>query len=780
MIATAVLGAFIVQLLPTQQIVARLPDENLLLILLGLAILSAIALAVPLPVAFDVVVAGSLWAAGFPTRYVMVLYFSLGIYSMYSAMGVAGAFSRSLALRLAVPLLAIGVLAGLGAGAVETVQQRQVRQAFEAALNDLGRTAQETTPQDFIDEPSIAAVRFALYPDVEIAGDHPVEVTSALYLERSTAGSSEASNWFTHIDGRAPGLSDRQRSHQAMNLLNPFSNLGGGSAGDVHGDGWDDLVITSDQGVMLFANNGGTFAAQPLAGEAFLRGPAAVAVLADIDRDGDLDLVATYLDGTNLLSLNEGGQFSDVQSLPRHQDPDAFVSSIAMSDIDRDGEIDLVAGWWSLGNPVATNQLWRWVGDQFETESLTGPAGQTLTVLFADLDLDGDDDLLVGNEFGSDDVSYRNDGTGELELDNTLIPFSTQSTMSFLLADLDGDLVNDLYVGEIGGPTFDGPAELDPVRATGRCSAGRFNADGDRCIESTDVLDALWEATQRRQSYDRCLDLAGESQEACLVAVSVAWRSFESAEICAPLVNQYPEIGPICVHHDVGYVASVEDEGARTRPDEAAIPSQRGSNLLFDLGDLAAADTATAAGLAQVGWTWDTSAADLNNNSRLDVVVANGSYEARNSESNLLFENIGGEFVARGADSGFRDHAPTTGSLVLDFDNDGDLDIITVPIDGAPQIFRNDRAENGASIELEFDAADVPIGTQILVYGDDAIMRRDIVIGGGYHSFDTPRVHVGLGDQTEPVRLQIILPDSTTVSISGLGVNRMYRIDLLG
>ena len=183
--------------------------------------------------------------------------------------------------------------------------------------------------------------------------------------------------------------------------------------------------------------------------------------LGDLDADGDLDmLVGTWNKGVALY-LNEGSR----------QEPDFVLadttlvkltrgsnSTPALTDVDGDGDLDLFIGessgelnfYRNVGTPEApTFEL---VSDNF----LAIDAGRRSFPAFADMDGDGDEDLLLGREAGGVLLYLREGGTGEpvfVEDPTFTLPLPNYATPSVLDIDGDGDL--DVFSGGIsGGMTF--------------------------------------------------------------------------------------------------------------------------------------------------------------------------------------------------------------------------------------------------------------------------------------------------------------------------------------
>ena len=112
---------------------------------------------------------------------------------------------------------------------------------------------------------------------------------------------------------------------------------------------------------------------------------------------------------------------------------------------------------------------------------------------------------------------------------------------------------------------------------------------------------------------------------------------------------------------------------------------------------------------------WGTKFLDYDNDGWKDVIVANGHVYPylRNSppggetydQRRLLFRNLGnGKFadVSNESGPGIREERSSRGLAIGDLDNDGDLDVVIVNIDGTPSILRNDggNARNWLTLRL--------------------------------------------------------------------------------
>ena len=295
----------------------------------------------------------------------------------------------------------------------------------------------------------------------------------------------------------------------------------GVTVADVNGDGIEDLYLCQPGGVpnqLWIRQANGSAIEAGAAAQLDVLDASSSALFLDLDGDGDRDLALASGSSLDIFARTPDG-FVNVRRFSR-----AGITGLAAADVDMDGLLDLYvcayAGPYSGGAlPVPyhdaengeTNMLLMnrtrardALGFKNELESRGLRAGATrfsFAAAFADVDLDGDPDLYVANDFGRN-VLYVNDGTGRFEERAEASGVAdTAAGMGVCFADLDQNGSPDLYVSNmessagrrITGATAFRPAmnpELGAIFKRHAKGNSLFLGRGDGTFDSTTLAEA--------------------------------------------------------------------------------------------------------------------------------------------------------------------------------------------------------------------------------------------------------------------------------------------------
>ncbi|HMB70303.1 MAG TPA: CRTAC1 family protein [bacterium] len=279
-------------------------------------------------------------------------------------------------------------------------------------------------------------------------------------------------------DATAAAGIDFLHSNGATGDKQCYEQMGSGACFlDYDGDGRLDLYLVTCIGPnRLFENEGdGKFAEVPGAAGLDDEGYGMAAVAADVDNDGDPDVVVTNF-GPNHLYRNDGGRFRLIENAGI-EDP-RWGCSATFLDYDRDGFLDLfITNYVQVADPdtnVCHTQdglrlycpprrypreedlLYRNRGDG-TFENVTAPAGiagfegRGLGVVATDFDRDGWTDIYVANDLDPNFL-YHNNGDGTFQEMGLLAGAShsengsEESGMGLAAGDYDNDGWVDLFV----------------------------------------------------------------------------------------------------------------------------------------------------------------------------------------------------------------------------------------------------------------------------------------------------------------------------------------------
>jgi ASPIC/UnbV protein/VCBS repeat protein/FG-GAP repeat protein len=297
------------------------------------------------------------------------------------------------------------------------------------------------------------------------------------------AAAAPAERWFEDVTARA-GVGAKHANRTFRNpyaeIMAGYTALGAAAAvADFDGDGFEDLFVTNsaESGRNRLYRNNGDFTFTDVAAKAGVAAgndaddASADALWFDYDNDGRPDLFVVRFGRSQLFHNLGKGSFRDVT---REAGLDRYANAITAVafDYDRDGDLDLFVGGYFQPVNIFQPATPRFFPESFETADNGGGltlwrndgrgrftdatreagialSGWTLDLGHADADGDGDDDLYVACDFGTDRFLLNNgDGTFADRTRET-IGIDTKKGMNAEWGDYDNDGWLDVFVTNI-------------------------------------------------------------------------------------------------------------------------------------------------------------------------------------------------------------------------------------------------------------------------------------------------------------------------------------------
>ncbi|MDX2487238.1 MAG: FG-GAP-like repeat-containing protein, partial [Gammaproteobacteria bacterium] len=727
----------------------------------GLLLVSLIGVFLPAPIALDVVLASALMASGLPIAYVMALLFTLGIYSVYPFMIIWKSISLRLAVVLYLTVAAVGMVAAY-------VAQNYNDWEVQRMLNVFGEA-------------------HAAELETVITGDG-IRISSTDLSIRNKNGDRA----FSKIEGDDIGLV-RPNLFSVEDIWPPFYYGRGIASGDVNNDGWDDILVATEKGPLLYRNNfGKDFTVQKIDVPEIARLNVFIVALVDINNDGWLDIFLTAYHQGNHYIISDKGKFEkqNLVSLPITNN--AVALGLTFGDMDKDGDLDAAVGNWFYGWPkeipteAGRNFLLINQDRQLTEKKLEGITGETLSMLFTDYNHDQNPDLIVANDFIQPDIFYTGDGKGglkEITRADGIIPVSTDSTMSIDTGDINNDLQLEIYLDQIAAG-----ASAKAARRLSRglqyyCDDIKNEKQQKDCKTNIDIR-GFFKIGSKHQPSDikYCKSITSADEQKACMAMMVMKTAVQSKkpELCRHIPNKQSRAYLLCDNYFKNSMKTTKAEY------QHAIPQRLNQNVLL-LSDAEGkfTDKAEQYHVDIAGWGWNAKFADLDNDEWLDLYVVNGTIRRALTNTNFFFRNLQGkDFADKTMEFGLDGFMAVSSYTYLDFDNDGDLDIVTTSINGPLWVYINNSENNSIIFKLQDQKGNrFGIGSKLVVhYGPDNKYHqvRELKAGGGFISFDAPSLHFGLGKHDKVNKIEIFWSTGEQVIINQpFKAGRSYQLERL-
>ncbi|HXJ75245.1 MAG TPA: CRTAC1 family protein, partial [Candidatus Dormibacteraeota bacterium] len=530
-------------------------------------------------------------------------------------------------------------------------------------------------------------------------------------------------------------------------------------------------------------------------------------VVTDIDGDGDEDIVMT---GVNQLFLNDGtAKFTPMDFISEsvfRGSKDAGV----VADFDGDGKLDFltVAKQGSL-----TNRLVIYPGNGrvpfarepvVATEACRIDAPSVITA--GDIDQDGDLDIWVGQ--------YKPPYKG-------------------------GQVPTPYYDANDGYPSYlllnDGHGHFEPATATRGLISKRFrrtlaasfvDLDGDNDLDLVTINDYAGVDLYYNDGTGRFTDETARLYNPHLFGMGHCFADFDRDGV----------LDFLAIGMSVPTVRRLEfmklgradfEERTRKRVDMGY------GNRAYVLRDGKWVQPRFGDQLARTGWSWGTTAFDIDNNGAVDVFVANGHISGESCEDydshiwthdiyvgtsqedprllayfdkpfrgintgktssngyqhDVLFTDVGtNDYVNTAFLMGLAHEEDCRAVISADLNNDGRMDLVLTEGQwfGGPHTGRNrlhvhlnqlNTGHHWIGVKLTSNSPGIPtIGAKVWAKTDDRTFVAQIVTGDSYESQHPSTVHFGLGRTQAVKQLIVRWPNGKTQTIENPAVDRYHPV----
>ena len=479
----------------------------------------------------------------------------------------------------------------------------------------------------------------------------------------------------------------------------------------------------------------------------------------DYDNDGLIDLVIVRGDvGPNLLYRNLGGlEFEEVAEEAGIAWPDESGNNFrhgspGLADLDGDGDLDLVLP--SLGKDPSL--LYRNNGDGTFTDVTPGSgldliqAEFSFSPAFGDYDLDGDLDMLLAHWGTPKDQSGDQVETEHLWRNET-----DEVGMLFTPVTLESGIAPSILTLE------DPHITLDLFDYSFAPSFARINEDA-----YPDVL--MVADFNHTQVFHNRQD--GQFANVTDVNVIIDGNGMGSA------------LGDYDFDGDLDWFVS----SILTITEEAPLQISTIGNRLYrnDAGTFV--DVTDEAGVADGGWGWGSCFMDFENDGDLDIYHTNGwreedeDGEFARDLSRAFVSDGEGRFEELGSELGLNDPYEGRGVVCADFDQDGDTDILLLHTSTSESatLWRNDtEGNNYLAIKLRGEAPNTgAVGARIRIQSGGREQMREVNLASNYASHNPTDQLFGLGTSNRVDSLTVEWPDGSETFMQGIEVNQRLTL----
>jgi enediyne biosynthesis protein E4 len=495
--------------------------------------------------------------------------------------------------------------------------------------------------------------------------------------------------------------------------------------------------------------------------------------------------------------------------------PETMAGGGALFDADGDGDLDLFLVNGCSFPPRAndpTHQLWKNDGHGHFTEATKGSGlgvvHRGMASVVADVDIDGDPDLLVTGVGRTLLFLNRGDGTFEDHSDRAGIQTGRWSSAAVLF-DYDGDGILDLALGHyvLWSEAIErkndsehrcvyqhGNRDYCPVADYAADTLSLFKGRGDGSFEEVTAKAGLAGAKCKALGMLVC-DVDQDGRPDLLVTNDTLPTQLFQNRGDGTFVDIGFESGLALdawghSYAGMGVAADYDGDGALS----LAIGNFTGEPVTFhrqkrdehgalvcEFDELSAKNGLRGPTLKMV--TWGTLFLDYDRDGDCDLLVANGHIGRQQelegipyAQPTQLFRRDGEAFTPIALPEGGLGR-PVVGRGLAggDLDGDGDVDLLLLENQGRARLFRNDCGGSGGSLRVTLrGAARTPangaavtgsnrdgIGARVRVKAAGRVQEKRRVCGDGYFAANEPALTFGLGQAAQADEVEVLWPSGT-------------------
>lgn len=568
---------------------------------------------------------------------------------------------------------------------------------------------------------------------------------------------------------------------------------------DSHVDFRNDIEETKDQNILTYEYlfNGGGVA------------------VGDLNNDGLPDIFFTGNMGSNKLYLNKGNmQFEDVTAQAGVTGRNKWKTGVVMADVNGDGLLDIYVCYSGPGDSLnRSNELYINNGvkngvptftESAKAYGLDAPGTYTTSVVFFDMDNDGDLDMLMVNHadvfynpfFNTDKLRatrnakfgnrlYRNDNghftdvSEQAHINGSGLNFSLSASIS----DVNGDGWPDIYVtNDYDERDFlylnnhDGTFREVLPKATKHISEFAMGSDiadfNNDCKPDIMELDMLPEDNHRQKLL----------------------RGVDNYDKFQLLIDHgfHKQLMRNCLQLNNGNDAD-------------------GTPVFSEIGQLA--------GVSNTDWSWAPLFADFDNDGWKDLFISNGilkditnldfvkytsgyspQYVKEKQDkgelweliqkmpttklTNYLFKNNHDlTFSNVTANWGLNKLGVSNGAVYADLDNDGDLDLVINQLDDVATIYKNNTSEKHQKshfLRLRLKGSNkntFGVGAKVYVTTAQGTQFQEEYFNRGFQSSVDPVMHFGLGKDSVIQSLKVLWPTGKVSNLQNIKSDQLLVVE---